>query len=239
MRTRGCCSIRAPVEREMDEGPPPDRKSSPRRRKRPARRGHPGHFVGLGTPVRARASAVDAARRPRSPGGPAGGEAGPLWRSSRNRSSPRDHLPRSNSIFNSAVVPFRDGYAGVFRVDDTPSDDERARGAQPGRCPPGRSTSSRSRSRLRTIASATSRQDFIHAYDPRVTWLEDRYYVTWCNGYHGPTIGVALHARLRDLPPARQRVSPVQPKRRPLSAPDRGELRDAEPSERQRAHPVR
>jgi beta-1,4-mannooligosaccharide/beta-1,4-mannosyl-N-acetylglucosamine phosphorylase len=23
-----------------------------------------------------------------------------------------------------------------------------------------------------------------------VTWLEDRYYVTWCNGYHGPTIGV-------------------------------------------------
>ena len=31
---------------------------------------------------------------------------------------------------------------------------------------------------------------FVHAYDPRVTWLEDRYYVTWCNGYHGPTIGV-------------------------------------------------
>jgi beta-1,4-mannooligosaccharide/beta-1,4-mannosyl-N-acetylglucosamine phosphorylase len=31
---------------------------------------------------------------------------------------------------------------------------------------------------------------FLHAYDPRVTWLEDRYYVTWCNGYHGPTIGV-------------------------------------------------
>jgi len=31
---------------------------------------------------------------------------------------------------------------------------------------------------------------FEHAYDPRVTWLEDRYYVTWCNGYHGPTIGL-------------------------------------------------
>ena len=28
-------------------------------------------------------------------------------------------------------------------------------------------------------------------YDPRVCWLEDRFYVTWCNGYHGPTIGVA------------------------------------------------
>jgi beta-1,4-mannooligosaccharide/beta-1,4-mannosyl-N-acetylglucosamine phosphorylase len=35
---------------------------------------------------------------------------------------------------------------------------------------------------------------FVHAYDPRVTWLEDRFYVTWCTGYHGPTIGLA-HTR--------------------------------------------
>jgi beta-1,4-mannooligosaccharide/beta-1,4-mannosyl-N-acetylglucosamine phosphorylase len=31
---------------------------------------------------------------------------------------------------------------------------------------------------------------FLHRYDPRVVRLEDRYYVTWCNGYHGPTIGI-------------------------------------------------
>jgi beta-1,4-mannooligosaccharide/beta-1,4-mannosyl-N-acetylglucosamine phosphorylase len=31
---------------------------------------------------------------------------------------------------------------------------------------------------------------FMYRYDPRLCWLEDRYYVTWCNGYHGPTIGV-------------------------------------------------
>jgi beta-1,4-mannooligosaccharide/beta-1,4-mannosyl-N-acetylglucosamine phosphorylase len=31
---------------------------------------------------------------------------------------------------------------------------------------------------------------FVYGYDPRVCWLEDRYYITWCNGYHGPTIGV-------------------------------------------------
>ena len=30
-----------------------------------------------------------------------------------------------------------------------------------------------------------------YGYDPRVCWIEDRYYVTWCNGYHGPTIGIA------------------------------------------------
>ena len=42
-----------------------------------------------------------------------------MWRYSGNPVIPRDLLPTSNSIFNSAVVPFGDGYAGVFRCDDT------------------------------------------------------------------------------------------------------------------------
>ena len=29
--------------------------------------------------------------------------------------------------------------------------------------------------------------DMTHGF----AFIEDRYYVTWCNGYHGPTIGVA------------------------------------------------
>ena len=42
-----------------------------------------------------------------------------MWRYSANPIIPRDLLPTSNSIFNSAVVPFEDGFAGVFRCDDT------------------------------------------------------------------------------------------------------------------------
>src|SRR5665811_2137343 len=61
------------------------------------------------------------------------GSSGVIWRSSRNPIIGRDHLPRSNSIFNSAVVPFRDGYAGVFRVDDT----TRAMNIHVGRSPDG------------------------------------------------------------------------------------------------------
>ena len=52
-------------------------------------------------------------------GGSAGRRDAVLWRSSRNPIIARDLIPRANSIFNSAVVPFRDGFAGVFRVDDT------------------------------------------------------------------------------------------------------------------------
>ena len=31
---------------------------------------------------------------------------------------------------------------------------------------------------------------FVYGYDPRVVRIDERFYVTWCNWYHGPTIGV-------------------------------------------------
>lgn len=108
-----------------------------------------------------------------------------VWRYSGNPIIERDAIPSSNSIFNSAVVPFEGKFAGVFRCD--------------------------SRSRSMDIFAGFS-EDGIHwdieetpiifegadeeilkreyRYDPRVCFVEDRYYITWCNGYHGPTIGV-------------------------------------------------
>ena len=108
-----------------------------------------------------------------------------VWRYSGNPIIERDAIPSSNSIFNSAVVPFEGKFAGVFRCD--------------------------SRSRSMDIFAGFS-EDGIHwdieetpiifegadeeilkreyRYDPRVCFIEDRYYMTWCNGYHGPTIGV-------------------------------------------------
>ena len=41
----------------------------------------------------------------------------PVWRYTENPIIKRDDLFMSNSIFNSAVVPFGNGFAGVFRVD--------------------------------------------------------------------------------------------------------------------------
>ena len=101
----------------------------------------------------------------------------PLWRYSKNPVIPRDLLPDSNSIFNSAVVPFGNGFAGVFRVDD--------------------------KNRRMTLHAGFSKDGLDwdlegeplkfagdYGYDPRVAFIDGRYYVTWCNGYHGPTIGV-------------------------------------------------
>jgi beta-1,4-mannooligosaccharide/beta-1,4-mannosyl-N-acetylglucosamine phosphorylase len=41
-----------------------------------------------------------------------------VWRFSKNPVIPRDLIPCSNSIFNSAVVPYQGEFAGVFRCDD-------------------------------------------------------------------------------------------------------------------------
>ena len=109
----------------------------------------------------------------------------PLWRYSGNPIIGRTAIRRSNSVFNSAVVPYKDGFAGVFRCD--------------------------SRSVSMDIFPGFSR-DGIHweiqdqpivfqgddpeilrreyRYDPRVCQIDGKYYITWCNGYHGPTIGV-------------------------------------------------
>ena len=108
---------------------------------------------------------------------PAGSHA-VLWRYSANPVIPRDLLPTSNSIFNSAVVPFKDGFAGVFRCDDT----NRRMAIHAGFSADGIHWN---------IKPEKLQLNGDYAYDPRVAFIEDRYWVTWCNGYHGPTIGAA------------------------------------------------
>jgi beta-1,4-mannooligosaccharide/beta-1,4-mannosyl-N-acetylglucosamine phosphorylase len=108
-----------------------------------------------------------------------------VWRSRVNPIITRDAVPNTNSIFNSAVVPFRDGFAGVFRCDDT----ARVMQLHAGQSADGIHWQIEPR-RIHFECDDEEIGHFVYGYDPRVCWLEDRYYVTWCNGYHGPTIGV-------------------------------------------------
>lgn len=107
-----------------------------------------------------------------------------VWRYDQNPIIQRDATINSNSIFNSAVVPWEDGYIGVFRCD------------------------SRSRSMDIFVGRSKNGYDWDfeldpivfegdeeittveYRYDPRVVKIDDKYFVTWCNGYHGPTIGI-------------------------------------------------
>jgi hypothetical protein len=42
-----------------------------------------------------------------------------VWRSARNPIVGRHDIPDNNSIFNSAVVPWKRGFKGIFRCDGT------------------------------------------------------------------------------------------------------------------------
>ncbi len=110
-----------------------------------------------------------------------------IWRYSDNPVIKRNHLEMSNSIFNSAVVPFEGGFAGVFRVDDKARNME----LHVGFSKDGLDWDI-SADRIVFETDIPEMAEFQYGYDPRVVWLEDRYYVTWCNAYGWrPTIGCA------------------------------------------------
>lgn len=111
----------------------------------------------------------------------------PVWRYSNNPIIPRDAIPCSNSIFNSAIVPFEGKFAGVFRVDDK---------SRAMRLHVGFSANAIdwdiSQKPIEFECAIDDLAQFQYGYDPRVVYIEDRYYVTWCNGYNGyATIGAA------------------------------------------------
>ena len=110
-----------------------------------------------------------------------------IWRYSQNPVIRRDHLKVSNSIFNSAVVPFEGGFAGVFRVDDKARNMELHAGFSKDGL-----NWDISEERIDFVKTDSAIQDFQYGYDPRVCRIDDRYYVTWCNAYGWkPTIGCA------------------------------------------------
>ena len=99
----------------------------------------------------------------------------PVWRYTENPVITRDNLYMANSIFNSAVVPFKDGFAGVFRVDYRSRDQKLVTGF--------------SKDGIRW--SLTDKPIF-GGYDPRLCLMEGKYYLSWVNlTPHGTTIGLA------------------------------------------------
>jgi len=110
-----------------------------------------------------------------------------VWRYTGNPIIERNELPTSNSIFNSAAVPYKGKFAGVFRCDNRRrqmrlhagfSDDGIAWKIEP--------------EPIHWKLEDKEIEPPEYGYDPRVCWLEDRYWITWCNGFHGPCIGIGF-----------------------------------------------
>jgi beta-1,4-mannooligosaccharide/beta-1,4-mannosyl-N-acetylglucosamine phosphorylase len=112
-------------------------------------------------------------------------ESDAIWRYELNPVIARNPLPTVARIYNSAVIPFNGRYTGVFRADyhnGMPylhvgwSDNGLNWKFEPNQI---------------SFQSVPGGSALEYAYDPRVCRIEDEYFVIWCNGYHGPTIGLA------------------------------------------------
>jgi len=108
------------------------------------------------------------------------------WRYSNNPVIPRDAIPNSNSIFNSAVIPFNGEFAGIFRVDNQVREMKLHRGFSKDAI-----NWQIEHEPLTFQCDDKEIGNFVYGYDPRVVKIDERYYVQWCNWYHGPTIGLA------------------------------------------------
>jgi len=108
-----------------------------------------------------------------------------LWRYSSNPIIDRFDIPSSNSIFNSAVVSFKNGFAGVFRCDNKAVQMNIFAGFSEDGI-----NWEINHHPIKMKAGNTKMIDSDYKYDPRVVFIEDRYWITWCNGYNGPTIGI-------------------------------------------------
>ena len=99
----------------------------------------------------------------------------PVWRYDGNPIVTRDNLYMANSIFNSAAVPFGDGFAGVFRVDMRSRDQKIFVGFSKD-----------------AIHWEIKDKEIFYGYDPRLCFIDGKYYLTWVNlTPHGTTIGIA------------------------------------------------
>lgn len=110
----------------------------------------------------------------------------PMWRHSENPIINRNPLPNVARIFNSAVMPYNDGFIGVFRGeqrDGVPhiylgsSKDALNWEFAPEKIP----------------FTNENGESFmpVYAYDPRLVKVEDTYYIMWCQDFYGPSIGIA------------------------------------------------
>lgn len=108
-----------------------------------------------------------------------------VWRYSANPIIGWNPIPKAARVYNSAIIPYKDGFAGVFRADQKN----------------GRATlfSGTSRDALKIdlnpdpiewVDENGSAHPTNYAYDPRVVKMGDTYYIQWCDDMNGPSIGL-------------------------------------------------
>ncbi len=112
----------------------------------------------------------------------------PIWRYSKNPITKRNPFPNIDRIFNSALVPWKDGFIGVFRCD-------RLDGIPQlflGHSRTGTDIEIEKEPIHFLSFDGAPLPDRVWGYDPRLVKIGDDYFVVWCDELgNAPTIGIA------------------------------------------------
>ena len=110
----------------------------------------------------------------------------PMWRYSENPIIKRNPVEGVARIFNSAVIPYEDGFIGVFRGEQTNGVPH----IYLGRSNDGINWNF---DKDKILFKDENGNEFMprYAYDPRLVKVEDTYYIIWCQDFYGAAIGMA------------------------------------------------
>ncbi len=122
------------------------------------------------------------------------GYPGVVWRHDANPIIGWNPTPKTARVFNSAVIPYQGGFAGVFRADhkhgkallhvgfsqdglhwDLTDEEIQWKDEQGRPYPPN------------------------YAYDPRLVKLDDTYYIVWCTDFGGAALGLGMTKDFREF----------------------------------------
>ena len=115
------------------------------------------------------------------------GSANVMWRYDKNPVIGRNVIQSGGRIFNSAIVPYKGEFIGVFRADH--------RNGYPqlhlGRSKDALNWEIEEEHIKFHSEDGFPAKEILYGYDPRLVEIEGTYYITWCNYFNGPTVGIA------------------------------------------------
>jgi beta-1,4-mannooligosaccharide/beta-1,4-mannosyl-N-acetylglucosamine phosphorylase len=110
-----------------------------------------------------------------------------VWRHSANPIIGRNPSPDCARVYNSGVVPWKGGFAGVFRADHRDGRAQLHRGFSKDGL-----AWAIDDDPIRWKDESGADYQPSYAYDPRVVPLEGRHYVVWCTDFSGASLGLGL-----------------------------------------------
>lgn len=126
-----------------------------------------------------------------------------VWRYSGNPILGWNPIPRAARIFNSAVLPYKGRFVGVFRADQRNGRSTLFFGRSPdglqwkiGPDP------------IEWVDEKGAPDPISYGYDPRLVKIEEAYYCVWCDDMHGASIGLG---RTRDFKTFVRMPNPLMP----------------------------